>query len=531
MPIFSAIQRRTDLRGLILLLVIGSGFLILLSTLSAAYHVQREALIKTTLEGNQVYAARVAKTLEQYLQDAEHALTYVAAQIEDPLERSIPIQEAIRQLQQQNRYFNSVFRVDAQGQVIHVWPKRLQYLEGRFLDTVGNRAALAQKQPMITPPYMSSEGNLMIQISHPIRDAQGGYQGYLGGSIHLDDSSLQSLIDQQPFQNGTYVYVVNLQGQLIYHPEPHRVGEFVLQNPVVRQLMQGKSGCQRLKNTQGIDMLAGYLALPSLGWGIVVQRPTEKTLASLDFLMQDVIDHTFPLLVVVLPIIFGLAQLISKPLRQLADNSQDMGDKACIPKLKAVSGWYYEAQRMQQVLLQGIATTQEQMQQLRVDAYQDALTGLYNRRGLDRALNELTASGQNFSVIALDIDFFKQVNDTYGHAEGDRVIQALAHIMRLQAKGKDILCRTGGEEFLILLPQTNLVDACTLAEQLRHEVEICTLIPNHPLSISLGVASYNSFTSLYFPEQALTQADQALYAAKRNGRNRVVSNPPDVCTF
>lgn len=522
MPIFSAIQLRMDLRSLILLLVVSSGLLILLSTLSAARQVQRDALIESTLEGNQVYATRLAKTLEHYLQDAQYALSYVANHMEHSPEA---VREATQRLQQQNHYFNSVFRVDAEGRVISIWPAHLQYMEGQLLNTAGNHAALTQQQPMITPPYVSKAGNWIIQMSYPIKDAQGHYQGYLGGSIYLHDGPLQRLIDQHPFQNGTYVYVVSVQGQLIYHPEPQRIGEFAPQNSVVRQLMQGNSGSQRLINTQNIDMLAGYVALPSLGWGIVVQRPTQKTLSSLDMLMQDVIKHIAPLILVLLPLLWWLARSISAPLERLADNSLDMGSKSCIPQLQAVSGWYYEAQRMKQALLLGISATQEQLRQLKVDAHQDPLTGLYNRRGLEKALNELAASNQCFSAITLDIDFFKQVNDIYGHLQGDRVIQTIAQVMREQAKGKDILCRMGGEEFLVLLPQTSLSDACIVAEHLRHEVERHRPIPDQPLSISLGVASYTS-ASPYSPEQTLTLADQALYTAKRNGRNQVVSSPP-----
>mgnify|MGYP001386332074 CR=1 FL=1 len=515
-----------NLRNLIFLLVLGSSLLIVLTTLSTAYHVQREALINGTLEDNQLYASRLAKTLEHYLQDAQHALDYMASRMDGAAKDPLPVREATRQLQQQNYYFNSVFRVDATGHVISIWPGHLQYLESQRLDSPGNTAALTRQQPLITPPYMSNAGNLIVQMSCPIRDALGHYLGYLGGSIYLHDSPLQRLIDQQPFQNGAYVYVVSTQGQLIYHPEPQRIGEFVPQNPVVQQLMQGKSGSQRLINTRGIDMLAGYVALPSLGWGIVVQRPTKCTLTSLDTLMQHVIDHTAPLFIVVLlPLLLGLAHFISRPLRQLADNSLNLDSNSCIQKLQAVSGWYYEAQRMKQALLQGIQAIHVQIQQLKVDANQDVLTGLSNRRGLELALNTLTASGQGFSAIALDIDFFKQVNDAYGHTRGDQVLQDIAQIMRLQAKGKDTLCRTGGEEFLILLPQTSLTDACTLAEQLRHEVETCPLIPGHPLSISLGVASYASSSTS--PEQTLMQADQALYTAKRTGRNRVVCTPAE----
>lgn len=524
MPISSAPQLRMDLRSLILLLVMGSSLLILVATLAAARHVQREALIESTLESNQVYAARLAKTLEHYLQDAQYALHNISTLVEGSAGPPLPVQEATARLQQQNNYFNSVYRVDAEGRVLSIWPQQVQYLEGRILNSQGNYTALALQQPLITPPYVSSADNWVIQMSYPIRDHQGQYQGYLGGSIYLHDSPLQRLIDLHFFENGTYVYVVTLEGQVIYHPDPQFIGTFIEKNAVVRQLMQGKSGSQRLVNTQGIDMLAGYVALPSLGWGIVVQRPTQKTLVSLDSLMQDVIKHVTPLLLVLLPLVWGLARLISAPLEQLANNSLDMGSKHCIAKLQAVSGWYYEAQWMKRALLLGISATQEQLRQLKVDAHQDPLTGLYNRRGLEKALGELVASGQPFSAVALDIDFFKQVNDIYGHLQGDRVIQALAQVMRQQAKGRDILCRTGGEEFLVLLPQTRLSDACTVAECLRREVEQIRPIPGHPLSISLGVASYDPLDSRT-AEQTLALADQALYTAKRSGRNRVVSAP------
>ncbi|GAB4418942.1 MAG: histidine kinase N-terminal 7TM domain-containing protein [Anaerolineales bacterium] len=158
-------------------------------------------------------------------------------------------------------------------------------------------------------------------------------------------------------------------------------------------------------------------------------------------------------------------------------------------------------------------------------ALTDALTGLYNRRGLfgigqiefSRALR----AQEDFSVIMLDLDHFKQINDTYGHPVGDKVLKELADIIAHSVRGTDIAGRYGGEEFVICLSGTGAKGAKELAERLRKEVKKKHFGFNgHNITISLGVASYNQNNPNL--ETLIARADQALYAAKHNGRNRVV---------
>lgn len=183
---------------------------------------------------------------------------------------------------------------------------------------------------------------------------------------------------------------------------------------------------------------------------------------------------------------------------------------------------------------QEIESLRREVVRAREAALVDGLTGLTNRKGFDNALAESLASslesGERLSLIMVDIDHFKKVNDQYGHVFGDKVIQAVALILKDSVKGRDTAARYGGEEFAILLPKTPLEGAFALAEQIRGTVSRCRikrhgdheLIGN--ITISLGVAKYASAESA---ASFIARADSALYASKQQGRNRVTieANP------
>ena len=177
-----------------------------------------------------------------------------------------------------------------------------------------------------------------------------------------------------------------------------------------------------------------------------------------------------------------------------------------------------------------IEQLRQEVSKAREDALIDGLTGLTNRKGFESALTACLAScaagEQGPSLLIADIDFFKRVNDTYGHVFGDKVIRAVGQILKNNVKGKDTAARYGGEEFAVLLPDTPLAGARHLGEAIRAAVERCRIkrsgsneiVAN--VTISLGVTSYcggetaNAFAS---------RADGALYASKHQGRNRVTS--------
>lgn len=162
---------------------------------------------------------------------------------------------------------------------------------------------------------------------------------------------------------------------------------------------------------------------------------------------------------------------------------------------------------------------------LREHAATDALTGLDNRRQVMPQLHsEIARAGRGqttFSVIMADLDHFKRVNDEYGHVAGDAVLKSVARILRSGIRQQDRAVRWGGEEFLILLPDTNADQARIVAEKIRETVDSIVFEGNgKPLSItiSMGVAGHSGELE---PMALIDQADRALYEAKRSGRNRV----------
>lgn len=157
-------------------------------------------------------------------------------------------------------------------------------------------------------------------------------------------------------------------------------------------------------------------------------------------------------------------------------------------------------------------------------AAKDSLTNIFNRRMLDEYISQQTIKAKrhnnNLSLIMVDIDHFKEVNDKYGHQVGDEVIISLVDIISKNIRKSDIFGRWGGEEFIILLPETSLYQATIVAQNIREKVEEYIFYKVGKKTISLGVSEFNSDedSSIF-----IKRADNALYKAKSDGRNRVVA--------
>lgn len=171
----------------------------------------------------------------------------------------------------------------------------------------------------------------------------------------------------------------------------------------------------------------------------------------------------------------------------------------------------------------------EHQRRLQIQARRDALTGLYNRHAGEEVLHRceaaLQADRMSYAVVLADIDHFKRVNDRFGHAVGDRVLQTVARILAAQVRAGDAVVRWGGEEFLLILPAVALEAAAELAQRVRAAVAAHLDAEVGPLSISLGVAAA---TWGQGSATLVERADQALYSAKAQGRNRVVLADPAV---
>ncbi|MBO6757118.1 MAG: GGDEF domain-containing protein [Roseibium sp.] len=175
-----------------------------------------------------------------------------------------------------------------------------------------------------------------------------------------------------------------------------------------------------------------------------------------------------------------------------------------------------------------IETLQTNLETIRYESLTDELTTLSNRKHFDSSLEKMVGqaqkSGTSFALLLTDIDHFKKFNDTFGHQTGDQVLRLVALSTKHNLKSGDTACRYGGEEFAILLPNAKLSDACDVSERIRNSVMSKELVKRSTgenlgrITISIGAASFKADDTAH---TIVARADEALYLAKRQGRNRV----------
>lgn len=451
---------RFDLHRLILALAVIGVLATFGNSFYAIYQAQRQLLIDSTLEANRVYATKLAASTETMLRSAQGQLAYGAARLAPLLQGNDlhGLEEVAGQLRQQTNTFNSVAIVNTDSVIVAVSPEAL-HVKGVKLTSANASRTLASQQPLIADPLVSLTGNYLISLSHPIFSADKRYLGYVAGTIYLESASvLSSLLGQHYYQDGSYLYVVDRQRTLIYHPNPERIGQRIGKNRVVDAVLKGQDGAQSVLNSRGSEMLAGFAPVADAGWGVVAQRPRSATLAGLDEQMLEI--------------------------------------------------------------LKGLGLLNTKIDKLHIDSHTDPMTGLFNRRAMQQMLDEYEVERQPLTVIALDIDHFKAINDRFGHDVGDAVIVSLATLMQQDLRSDAALCRSGGEEFLLLLPGVSLAQAQKIAERLRTRVASHDMEVAGHITISLGVAHWGAdATSI---AAVLKEADKALYDAKSQGRNCVV---------
>jgi diguanylate cyclase (GGDEF)-like protein len=170
-----------------------------------------------------------------------------------------------------------------------------------------------------------------------------------------------------------------------------------------------------------------------------------------------------------------------------------------------------------------ISKQERQYEEIKRLGEQDYLTGFYNRRKINgelvREVNRGKRYGNTFSTILLDIDCFKEINDEFGHTVGDGLLVEISEVIRSAVRACDIIGRWGGEEFIILCPETNRDSAYFLAEKLRRRIEGHNFHIVGYKTVSAGVAEYRAGDDI---EVVVIKADKALYSAKGQGKNRVI---------
>jgi diguanylate cyclase (GGDEF)-like protein len=220
----------------------------------------------------------------------------------------------------------------------------------------------------------------------------------------------------------------------------------------------------------------------------------------------------------------GAPERLTAPLAALLADA-DGGDARCDDRIVEIKSTPLSL-GARLVVMHDVTAARDLEERLRRDANTDPLTGLANRRRFMAFAAEETARakryGRAMSVLMVDADFFKRVNDQYGHAAGDEVLKRIAAVLAAGVRAQDLVARFGGEEFVALLAETPLSGAAMVGERLREAIAahpVATDAGPVPITVSIGAAGAEG--EEVDVERLLCQADEALYAAKRNGRNRL----------
>jgi len=279
--------------------------------------VTKESLIENSLEQNRVYSMKLAQMSDEAFSYMQNNLEARKSDVVKNMDNPAVITSILEQLNISGKNFNSLSVINNQGVVIATTPNL--GIVGNVITSSGVNEAIARKEAFISKPYYAQTGRLLILVTTPLFGDRGEYLGMLNGTVYLEEGNfLHNILAEHYSEDGSYVFVVDRDGTLIYHPEKARVGQSVESNPVVQKLMQEKSGALQLDNTLGKNFLAGFTYIEKSDWGVVSQTPFSSAVKPLIGIMFTIFTNSLPLILIIIVIAFYVSTKLASPLRKLA---------------------------------------------------------------------------------------------------------------------------------------------------------------------------------------------------------------------
>ena len=511
-------------------------------------------------------ARTIAAQLSEHLQQRQRELDFIAT-LPVTLKASTdtrPLRALLTQLKSSFHDFAWIGFADPGGRVLVASDGLLEganvaerpWFQGArstaYLGDLHEAALLARHLSALDP----KEPARMLDFAVPLRDARGRHQGVVGAHVHWRwfAELLKDMDDSGLIPRGMEVLIARRDGHLVY-PE----AEF---DTSVREILQ------KLEHEPVVDdfvrdqryFLVGA-AMPStehgqdLGWTVLVRQPSAELLATSQQLAQGLWLLWGAVAVATMLMAYLVAVGLSRPIERLATllrgrqavaapDREDLGSTREMDELLEALHWRDRSLALQRRELERNAhelearVAQRTAELLRANAelervaQTDALTGLHNRGHLNARLREEFTRQQRhrqpYAVLLMDLDHFKLINDSYGHATGDAVLAAFAALIRSSLRASDFVGRFGGEEFLALLPGTTLEGAAALAAKLCQRTRDHAFQGTGYVTVSIGVAEAEPGDAQY--EDVVQRADAALYEAKRAGRNRCMLAPREAAS-
>ena len=525
------------------------------------YHSAWQNSWREIREKHQLLAQNLAVPLSTYVNDHRSMLTMTAHTISLMGQQvNMGAEDLLRQGLATMHGFKSLIQLDMHGHV-------LAYA-GQGNHTITNTPGLekfaeencylntrsAGKWSMSGVKRNPLTGDPTIFMGQAILDSNGREQGVLLGELRVD--YIESIRAQVKFGKKGHSAIVDQTGHVIAHPNREWMKEIrdISDWPIVQAMMAGKTGVIKFYSPFiKANMVAGYAAVPGIGWGIMVPQPESEVAAQVNDLMRSHLIWASIGVLLAIAVAGLLSRWIIRPLDNLASAGRQLlqnGSLGNLPEVRSNSP--KEIRELNGVLRSLIASLQRSRNEVhelndslqqRVDeatqklrdsneklellARRDSLTDLANRRhfenSLSQALSRRSGDVDQVCVMLLDIDHFKQINDAYGHAAGDTVLNHIARVLERGMRANDLVARYGGDEFVAYMRCSNEVG-------MQRAREIREAIDNHAISwdgknihITVSIGLYcQVLTHGLDVNKLLSNADDAMYQAKKQGRNQVV---------
>jgi len=381
----------------------------------------------------------------------------------------------------------------------------------------------------------------IIMFSAPVFDNLGAFQGVIVTPVRM--TTVSSLLSRMRLGKTGESFLVTGDGSLLTELSgngPASQGANVppllspLNTPILDAVARGVEMHGPYRNHAGKRVVGAYAPLTVKPWILVGEIPESEVMGGARTAVAVAMGAGLLTILLLTPLLIRLARSIERPIERLVDFSESMREgeyaASCLPE--KMQGAPDEVARLHDSFCTLGETLRETIGELESISVTDPLTGLHNRRYLMQEGERLVArhvrSGQPLTVLMLDIDHFKKVNDTHGHQMGDALLRHVSGIVAETVRGSDVLARIGGEEFCILAPSADEAQAVLLAERIRERVQMCPLpLGRETLACTLSIGVARLAEDVEFGssplEDALARADAALYEAKRTGRNRVAA--------
>lgn len=387
--------------------------------------------------------------------------------------------------------------------------------------------------PVLGDPRLDGSSGVVTQIAVPIFAADGAFLGSLAGTLTFSAVS-DLLAGFVPGEGGRIELVTESGLGIASSADDSSLDQ--ASEPGTFSALTAAGGATMEYLDADVEMVGLLTPIPRLGWSVLVQVPTDEAYARITQLRR-----TTTLLVSVLLLFVGLAAyfiglLIVRPLDRLTagaaavaegDLSVDLpvtGRDEVAMLTKVFNGMVGQLRGSLKQLDEANETLREQYAELQQVSITDALTSLFIRRHVmaefDKEIGRAARYERTLAVLMLDVDKFKQYNDSWGHQAGDEVLQGMGVVLKDATREADILGRYGGEEFIVLLPECDLQGAIATAERIRTRLAR-EVFDGRQVTVSIGAAEFPTHGDT--PRDLIGAADVALYQAKETGRDRVVA--------